>query len=252
MMNLTLEQRVNDRTAELAEVNAELEAFANTVAHDLRAPLRAMEGFAIALVDDYGDRLDANGCEYIQHIIESAKQMDTLTTDLLAYSRLGRTNLRVEKIGLKTVTDLALKQLNQEILRRNAEVRVDGGFPFLTGHKTTLVQIVANLISNGIKFVEPGVNPVIRISTEEKADGRVRLWVEDNGIGIDPEMHESIFHVFERLHGVESYPGTGIGLAIVARATERLGGCCGVESQRGSGSRFWIEFPGLSEQPLEV
>jgi signal transduction histidine kinase len=108
-------------------------------------------------------------------------------------------------------------------------------------HRGTLVRVVANLLSNAVKFVEPGKAPMVRVSTEPRG-GRVRLWVEDNGIGLKPEHRERIFRVFERLHGVEKYPGTGIGLAIVRKGMERMGGAAGVESGPGNGSRFWVEL----------
>lgn len=241
-LNSSLEQRVAERTAELAETNAELNAFAHSVSHDLRAPLRAMEGFAAALAEDYSEQLDEVGCEYIQHIVDSAKRMDTLVNDLLAYSRLGRTELRVQTIGLASIVKEALSQLGSDVEACHAEVDVVDGMPTVLGHKATLVQAVTNLLSNGMKFVAHGVRPQLKVWTEANDDGTIRLWVEDNGIGIDAEYRDRIFRVFERLHGIETYPGTGIGLAIVARACERLGGRCGVESTLGQGSRFWIEF----------
>jgi signal transduction histidine kinase len=112
----------------------------------------------------------------------------------------------------------------------------------VVAHPTTLAQAVANLLSNAVKFVAPGTRPRVRVWAEE-SEGWVRLWVEDNGIGIAPDDHERIFRVFERLHGVDVYPGTGIGLAIVRRGVERMGGRVGVESELGKGSRFWIELP---------
>jgi len=240
-LNAALERRVEQRTAELRSANQELQAFAYSVSHDLRAPLRGMESFANALLEDYADRLDQDGHEYCRHIIDSASRMDVLINDLLAYSRLGRTELRMHAVSLERAVREAIRQLESDVEERRARVAVEGSFPHVTAHYSTLVQVLANLISNAIKFVAPSVRPAVRIRTESR-DRSVRLWVEDNGIGIDDEYQERIFRVFDRLHGVESYPGTGIGLAIVSRAVNRLGGTYGVESSAGTGSRFWVEF----------
>jgi PAS domain S-box-containing protein len=241
-LNASLERRVAERTAELAETNAELTAFAHTVSHDLRAPLRAMEGFAAALAEDYCDQLDEEAREFIQHIIDSARRMDTLINDLLVFSRLGRAELRLHAIGLDQIVAEARRQLSSEIEVYNAKLEVAEPMPTVLGHEASLVQVVANLLSNAMKFVAEGVRPEIWAWAERRDGGMVRLWVEDNGIGIEDTYRDRIFQVFERLHGIDSYPGTGIGLAIVARVCNRLGGRYGFESQRDQGSRFWVEF----------
>ena len=241
-MTETLEHRVQERTAELQEKNAELDAFAHSVSHDLRAPLRGIEGFSRALVEDYGPQLEGEGREYLDHIVGSAIDMDGLIKDLLEYSRIGRRELRLQAVGLEGVVAEAIERLQSTIDSSNAEIIVDGPLPSVRAHLVTLRQVVANLLSNGVKFAGADVRPRIRIWAEPRED-MVRLWVEDNGIGIDEEHQTRIFQVFERLHGVERYPGTGIGLAIVQRATERMGGRCGVESTLGQGSRFWVEYP---------
>lgn len=243
-LNEALERRVEQRTAELQSANLELEAFAYSVSHDLRAPLRAMEGFANALLEDYAHRLDRDGRDYCQHIVDSASRMDVLINNLLAYSRLGRTELRMHTVSLERAVREAIGQLASEIDKTKAQVVVEGAFPNVTAHHSTLVQVLANLISNAVKFVAPNVRPEVGIRAEPR-DGSVRLWIEDNGIGIDDEHKERIFRVFDRLHGIESYPGTGVGLAIVSRAVNRLDGRCGVESFPGKGSRFWVEFPSV-------
>src|ERR1041385_8207587 len=136
----------------------------------------------------------------------------------------------------------ALEQVDADVRSRGARVVVDDPLPGVVGHGATLAQVFANLLANGIKFVPRERAPEVRIRAEQ-LDGRVRLWVEDNGIGIAPEHHERIFRVFERLHPVSVYPGTGIGLALVRKGIERMGGSVGVESELGRGSRFWIELP---------
>lgn len=237
-----LEQRVAERTAELAETNAELEAFSYSVSHDLRAPLRAVQGLAQALQEDYADKLDALGHEYAQRLITAAERMDGLILDLLAYSRLTRAQLKPEAVDLGVVVQYARDQLSADIKKYGATVKVKKPLPTVTAHPATLTQVLANLIANALKFVAPAVKPAIAIRAERNA-GNVRLWVEDNGIGIEPEHQERIFRVFERLHGMETYPGTGIGLAIVRKGIERMDGAVGVESTLGQGSRFWIELP---------
>lgn len=233
-----LEERVAERTAALEETNRELEAFTYTVSHDLRAPVRAMQGFSQALLEDYGDRLDATAREYVTRTVAASARMETLIQDLLAYSRLSRARLEVQPVGLDDVVREALAQVGESA----AEVGVQPSLPRVRAHAGTLTQVVANLLGNAVKFVPPGKPARVRVWVERR-EGRVRLWVEDEGIGIAAEHQERIFRIFERLHGQETYPGTGVGLAIVRKGMERIGGHVGVESSLGQGSRFWVELP---------
>ncbi len=236
-----LEQRVALRTADLEASNQALEAYSYSVSHDLRAPLRAMQGFAQALQEDYGDTLDATGKNYIQRIAGAAARMSTLIQDLLDYSHLSRTDIALKPVRLSAAIREALAQLNGEISLSGAQITVDPALPDVMGNELILSQILYNLIGNAIKFVPDGTRPVVRIGAEAR-DERVRIWVEDNGIGIAPEHQARIFRVFERLHGVETYPGTGIGLAIVHKGASRMQGAAGLESTTGKGSRFWVEL----------
>lgn len=249
-LNENLERRVMERTAELKAANEELEAFSYSVSHDLREPLRAIQGFAQALLEDYAAEINADGQEYAQRIIAAAYRLETLIQDLLTYSRLRRSDIQNSPINLSLLVAEAIAQLEVELRDRQAQVTVETPLLAIMGDSTTLLQVVTNLIKNAIKFVHSGVQPQVRIWTEEIAEQStlatskwVRVWIEDNGIGIEPIYQERIFQVFERLHGVETYPGTGIGLAIVQKGLERMGGRVGVESQPRQGSRFWLELP---------
>ena len=277
MFNATLERRVELRTTQLQAANEELESFTYTVAHDLRAPLRGMQGLAEALLEDYRDLLDELGQEYAQQIVNSGQQLEELIQDLLAYSRLSRADLSLQVLELESAVAEAIAMVQADAKSRHAQISVQSPLPAVIAHRVTLVQVIANLLTNAIKFVE-GAPPQVQIWAEEieqpqegETDSQtagelergtvgqwehsqlliascllpvpiIRLWVEDNGIGIAPEHQKRIFRVFERLHGIESYPGTGIGLAIVKKGADRMGGQVGVESQLGQGSRFWIEL----------
>ena len=243
---MELEQRVDERTARLQEINDELESFSFSVSHDLRAPLRGVQGFANALLEDYQDRLDEEGHEYLHRIVGASQRMDQLIQDLLAYSRLGRADVRLQPVDLSAVLDDVLEQLEAELQEKQAAVHVSESLPWVTAHHSTLVQVLANLVTNAVKFVPAGVLPQVQIWATER-DGWVHLAVKDNGIGINPEYHERIFRIFERLHGIETYPGSGVGLAIVRKAINRMGGRVGLNSVPGQGSEFWLELPGVEK-----
>jgi PAS domain S-box-containing protein len=226
----------------LQESNSALEAFSFSVSHDLRAPIRAMQGFANVLLEDYGNKLDEMGKECATRIVNAAERMDVLVHDLLVYSRLGHTTLDLSPVSVESAVFDALAQLEQDLKTRGASVEVKQPLPTVMGHATTLTQVLANLIGNGTKFVAPGQKPRVKVWVEEK-DGHATVWIKDNGIGIAPENQSRIFRVFERLHGADDYPGTGLGLAIVRKGAERMGGQVGLESEPGQGSRFWIRLP---------
>ena len=237
-LNGELQRRVN----ELTEINEELNAFNYSISHDLRAPLRSMQGFAQALLDDEQTKLSEDGLGYARRIINSGAYMDKLLHGLLTYSRLTRAELELTPINLESVINELLSLVENEIKERNAIVEVKAPLSPVLAHQTTLNQIIANLVSNALKFVEPGRKPVVRIWAEEGLD-TIRLIVEDNGIGVEPTHQTRIFGLFERLHNNSLYPGTGVGLAIVRKGVERMNGRVGVESALGKGSRFWIELP---------
>jgi signal transduction histidine kinase len=245
-LNNDLERRVEDRTQALAEVNRELDAFAYSISHDLRAPLRTMQGYAEALIEDFGDGLSPEGRHYTRRISAAATRMEDLIADILAYSRLAKDEVSVRPESLDVVLNQVLADLEPMLANAEASVQVERPLPEVEANRAVLRQVLYNLITNAVKFVRPGDKARISVSAEQLA-GRVRLWVEDNGIGIAPEHQQRVFDPFQRLHGVEAYPGTGIGLAIVRRAVTRMGGACGVESQLGQGSRFWIELRSVEQ-----
>lgn len=240
-LNQELEQRVRDRTARLTETIQELEGFSYSLSHDMRAPLRAMRSFAEILRTDYGQQLGAEGADMLERIGSSAARLDQLIQEVLTLSRL-----RTERVETKPVD---LEKLLRQIIRERAalqasraDIQVDTPMLKVRGHDASLSQCLSNLLDNAVKFVRPGARPRVRIWTEWR-NGLVRVWVEDNGIGIPKKHHQRIFGMFQRLHTMEEYQGTGIGLTIVRKAVERMGGEAGVESEPGKGSRFWLELP---------
>ncbi|GFO59984.1 hypothetical protein GMST_23090 [Geomonas silvestris] len=242
-----LEERVAERTAQLQEVNEELDAFAFSVSHGLRAPLRAIVSFAGILQDQGEGGGDPERDAFLARIIAVGQDMDQLIQDLLAYSRLSSDEIALQTVQLAAVLQEAVLQLRHA--GQTGDIVLEGAqsWPSVRGNFTVLVQVVWNLLSNALKYVASGCYPKVRVWTEPAQDV-VRLWVQDNGIGIAPENQERIFQVFERLHGVESYPGTGIGLAIARKAVQRLGGRIGVISCPGEGSRFWIDLPATPDR----
>jgi PAS domain S-box-containing protein len=240
LLNASLEQRVMDRTERLQSVVKELEAFTYTIAHDLRAPLRSMHRFGEVLLEEYGPKLEAEGRDYARHIIQGAERMDILISDLLSYSRLSQSEIRPQLLRPGEIAAEAWSSLTS--CSSGPELMVENPLPDVVGDRILLQQVFLNLFSNAIKFVAPEVPPRIRLSGLRQG-ATVTLSVVDNGIGISKDSQSRVFQVFERLASAKDYPGTGIGLAIVRRAMDRMDGACGVESDPGGGSRFWICLP---------
>ena len=244
-VNADLEQRVARRTHQLQDTVQELETFSYTVAHDLRAPLRAMHRSAEVLLGEQSSTLTEDGRDFLRRIADNASRMDTLIQDLLAYSRVTRSELQPVPIDPSAILSDLLAQLAPEIIERKADVRVEPPLPRLLADPVLITQVFTNLLSNALKFVPRGTAPWVRVRAERN-NGMERIWVEDNGIGIDTRFRERLFRVFERLDS--DYPGTGVGLAIVKRAVERMGGRVGFVSGEDKGSRFWIELPPAGNQ----
>jgi|GEM_PF-921265 len=235
-----LENAVTERTAELTASNEQLEAVVYSIAHDLRAPLRAMQGFSSLLLEEEGAALSDTGRDYARRIGRSAQFMDALLLDLLVFSRISQQRLEFPVVHLESILRTEVSRLEKEMLQAGADIEISGPCPPVLAHEPTLRQVVYNLVSNSLKFVRPGARPKIRLSAEAR-DGFVRVWVEDNGIGIEPAYQDEVFRLFTRLQG-DDFPGTGIGLAIVEKGIKRMGGRVGVESAPNMGSRFWFDL----------
>jgi PAS domain S-box-containing protein len=236
-LNLELERRIGD----LTEINKELEAFGYSISHDLRAPLRSIRSFAQFLREHTSTTMDKEGLDYLHRVESAAKYMDLLLLDLLQYSRLNGIELELLPVELDLAVKDVLTSIEKEIEDRKADIRIRVPLGSIVGHPATVRQVLYNLISNSLKFVTPDQAPQIEIWTEPQS-GQLRVWVTDRGIGIPPQYHAKIFGLFQRLHSNEAYPGTGIGLALVRKGIERMGGRIGLESKPGEGARFWFEL----------
>jgi signal transduction histidine kinase len=233
-----LEQTVEQRTAQLRETVTELESFSYSISHDMRAPLRAMQGFAHILGEDFNDKLGPEGKVFVDKISTAATRLDRLIGDILDYSRIVRGQLPLAPVNVEKLVREIIESY-PHLQPPAVEISVEGTFPLVIGNEAALTQCISNLLGNAVKFVAPGVVPRVQIRAE-RLNGDVRLWFEDNGIGMSPETQKKLFTMFHRASA--QYEGTGIGLAIVRRAVERMGGRAGVESELGKGSRFWLQL----------
>ncbi len=233
-----LESMVEERTVKLREAMEELEHFSYTITHDMRAPLRAMCGFGEVLLKECSNSMDPASRELMRRISDSALRMDHLITDALTYSRAAKDNGAIEPTDASALLRGIIESYPQ-LQRPQAEISVAENISRVMANEAGLTQCFSNLLDNAVKFVEAGKMPRVRVWAENRGEF-VRFWFEDNGIGIDPEYHAKIFEMFERLN--QTYSGTGIGLALVRKVVERMGGKVGVESAHGKGSRFWLEM----------
>ncbi len=247
-LNEELEQRVEERTAELARSNSELQQFAKVASHDLQEPLRAMEGYARLLAKRYKGKLDADGDEFINYILDGVDRMVKLIQSVLVHASIDNSDIKtLQLVDCNDVMEEVLSNLKASIQECGAKINT-GRLPTVVASKTELLQLFQNLVSNAIKYSARDKIPEISVDAEEN----VHEWVfsvEDNGIGIDPKYTEKIFDMFARLHGKTSYSGTGIGLAICKKIVETHGGRIWVQSEPGSGSIFLFTLPRSQEQP---
>jgi PAS domain S-box-containing protein len=237
-----LNQELGKRTAELEASNKELEAFAYSISHDLRAPIRHMVGYTELLQKNAFSLLDEKGRRYTMTILESAKRMGALIDDLLAFSRIGRAETRETVVSLEQLVKEVQAELSQETGGRNITWRV-GPLPDLYGDRSMLKLALVNLISNAIKFTRPRPQPEIEIGCTEKRKDGVVVFIRDNGVGFDMKYANKLFGVFQRLHGAQEFEGTGIGLATVQRIIHRHGGQVWAEGLVDNGATFYLSLP---------
>jgi PAS domain S-box-containing protein len=241
--NSNLESAVAERTAQLREANQRLEEVLYSIAHDLRSPLRSMQGFAQAFVDDYCHVLDDRARQYGQRMTAAAIFMDRMLKDLLELSRITKSEAQVEAVSIEETWKSAVVQHEEAIDKTGAKLEAKGPLGHVAANPILLEQILANLLGNALKFAREGTPPVVKIWTEPIDPQTVAIFVEDNGIGIEERHYDKIFRVFERLNGAE-YDGTGIGLAIARKAAERMHGTLDLTSTVGVGTRFRLVLPG--------
>jgi len=241
-LNAELETRIEARTAALDAKSRELESFAYSVAHDLKAPLRGIEGYSRILLEDYARSLDVKGLNFVQTIQDSTDEMNQLIDDLLAYSRLERRELNTDRIELVPIINSLLEEKKRETVEHPVDFVVNLNGATVLADASGVAQSVRNYLDNAIKFTGKIAAPRIEVGAKESGESCL-LWVRDNGIGFDMKYHDRIFDIFQRLNVTEDYPGTGIGLAIVRKAMERMGGRAWAESELGHGATFYLEIP---------
>lgn len=240
-LNQTLEQRVRERTQQLEAANRELEAFSYSVSHDLRSPLRAIDGFARILSEDHEGSLDGEGRRLLDVICAEARRMGRLIDDLLAFSRVGRSAFRSAEVDMESLARTAFEDCSRPFPDRNLEFAV-GPLPPAWGDPAMLRQVLANLIQNAIKYTQPREFARIEVGGRLE-DGDTVYWVRDNGIGFDMKYAGKLFGVFQRLHGEDEFEGTGVGLALVKRVIDRHSGRVWAEAAPGEGACFWFAVP---------
>jgi signal transduction histidine kinase len=281
--NLDLERRVAERTATLEETISDLEDFSHSITHDLRAPLRAIRSFAQILGEECLTCAQPAAQDHIHRITSAAARMDKLIQDVLQYSRLARSELRLASVNVQELLEGIIESY-PSFQPPEVEIKIDGPLPRLQGNEAALTQCFSNLLGNAVKFVAPGTHPQVRVWAEcvegpqskaqsPKSEARngalesgltqhaprttqpappspppfVRLWFEDNGVGIPKDAQQRIFKMFQRLD--KTYDGTGVGLTVVRKAVEKMGGRVGLESEPGRGSRFWLELKAADQPP---
>lgn len=247
-LNRDLEQRVVERTAQLEAANKELESFSYSVSHDLRAPLRHIDGFAGLLVKSDSTRLSERGRSHLAQIADSAKQMGMLIDDLLVFSRMARSEMNIAPVDLQQLVNEAIKGLATETLSRNIRWEKKA-LPAVPGDRPMLRQVFVNLLANAVKYTRPRDPAEIEVGCQNGSADEVTVYVRDNGVGFEMEYAHKLFGVFQRLHRAEEFEGTGIGLANVRRIITRHGGRTWAEGKPGAGAVFYFSLPKNPNKP---
>lgn len=241
MMWHELEQKVQDRTWQLERANKELDAFSYSVSHDLRTPLRAINGYAVMLQEDYGSQLDAEGNRIINNIVTNATRMGRLIDDLLAFARLGKKDLILSHVDMQGLAHTVVNELLQNEDDKDYDIQING-LPPAQADTGMIKQVLMNLVSNAIKYSAKKEHPVIHIGGEDQ-DNQTVYFVKDNGAGFDMAYADKLFGVFQRLHSQEEFEGTGVGLALVKRIIDKHHGTIRAEGQEGQGATFYFHLP---------
>jgi light-regulated signal transduction histidine kinase (bacteriophytochrome) len=240
----SLNAQLRQHMQELMASNQELESFCYSVSHDLRAPLRSLDGFSLALLEDYGEDIDDLGKDYLRRLRASSHQMSQLIDGLLKLSRITRAGLHRQPLDLSAIARRALNQQLRSDPGRDISVEIQDGMS-VYGDPELIAIALNNLLGNAVKFTSKTLEPMIRMSQETQDDSRI-FCIRDNGAGFDMAYADKLFGAFQRLHSSEEFEGTGIGLAIVQRVIQRHGGKIWAESQRGKGAAFFFT---LEESP---
>jgi signal transduction histidine kinase len=241
-LNAELEQRVSQRSAELGRAYGEIEGFAYAVAHDLKAPLRSLNSFAHLLHEHLGNEAPSEVQNHLERIRKGSLKMATLIDDLLAYSHIERRHLLMSEVEVGAIVAAILAQCADEIQSRRVDVQSDMPALNISVDADGLTLVLRNLIQNALKYTRGVERPALRITVQQQGETAI-VEVADNGIGFDMEYHDQIFKIFQRLHRDDEYPGTGIGLALVRKAVQRMHGRVWAESEPGRGARFFVELP---------
>lgn len=243
-LNDELEQKVIERTAQLESVNKELESFSYSVSHDLRAPIRAINGYTKIFIEDYAEKFDSDGMKILQSIINNSRKMGELIDDLLAFSKLGRKQVMLSEIDMNGLIELVREELLFEESENAPQFKV-GDLPNAMGDKSLIKQVWINLISNAIKYSRHKIKTIIEIGAYEE-ENFIVYYVKDSGAGFDMQYYDKLFGVFQRLHSQEEFEGTGIGLAIVQKIVQRHKGKIWAESKLNEGSSFYFSLLGIN------
>jgi light-regulated signal transduction histidine kinase (bacteriophytochrome) len=251
-LNQELEQRVQQRTAQLEAANKELEAFTYSVSHDLRAPLRHISGFSKILTEEFGPQLPADAQQHLQRIEEGTRRMGMLVDDLLNLARVGRRDITLQVSGLKSLVQEVITSLATDMGERQIEWKI-GELPYVECDTALMRQVFQNLLANAVKFTRPRDTAVIEIGREQK-DGASVIYVRDNGVGFSMKYADKLFGVFQRLHRPEDFEGTGVGLATVQRIIQKHGGRIWAEAELDKGATFYFTIgnTAASERKLEA